>query len=157
VTTLPNITQITTTPVRTITGATQGESSIETPGNSTGGFNFFNNLYPNMRGFGYYGNPPQNQEFGFNNTQNPPPGFGGGFGEGPGGLPGDPGGPPGGGGNPGNNNPGGLDLNVIALINALTGINIGEGYTPRKGSFIKPTEFKRTETEDPNKWLERFN
>src|SRR6266540_2436870 len=44
VTTLPNILRITTTPVGTTTGATQGGSSTGNPGNSTGGFNFFNNL-----------------------------------------------------------------------------------------------------------------
>src|SRR6266498_2807378 len=71
VTTLPNILNTTTTPVGTTTGAIQGGSSTGNPGNSTGGFNFFNNLYGN--------NPPQRQGFRFNNTQNPPPGFGGGF------------------------------------------------------------------------------
>src|SRR6266498_3546023 len=84
-------------------------------------------------------------------------GFGGGFGGGnpggnPGGPPGGPGGPPGGGGNPG-----GLDPNVAALVNALTEMNIGGGYAPREGSFVKPGEFGGTETEDPNEWLERFN
>ncbi len=160
ITTLPNILQTTTTPVRTTTGATQGGSSTGNPGNSIGGFNFFNNLYGNTEGF----NPPQNLGFRFNNTQNPLPGFGGGFGEGfgggnprgnPGGPPGGPGGPPGGGGNI---NPGGLDPNVAALVNALTGMNIGGGgYAPREGSFVKSGEFGGTETEDPNEWLERFN
>src|SRR6266540_328086 len=150
-TTLPNILQTTTTPVGTTTGATQRGSGTGNLGNSTGGFNFFNNLYGNTGGLGY--NPPQSQGFGFNNTQNPPPGFGGGFGGGnPGGPPGGPGGPPGGGGNPG-----GLDPNVAALVNALTGMNIGGGHAPREGSFVKPGEFGGTETEDPNEWLERFN
>src|SRR6266540_527412 len=86
VTTLPNILQTPTTPVGTTTGATQGGSGTGNPGNSTGGFNFFNNLYENTGGLGY--NPPHSQGFGFNNTQNPPPGFGGGFGGGnPGGNP----------------------------------------------------------------------
>ncbi len=140
VTTLPNILNTTTTPVGTTIGATQGGSGTENPGNSTGGFNFFNNLYGNMGGF----NPPHSQRFGFNNTQNPPPGFGGGFGEGFGG------------GNLGGN-PGGLDPNVAALVNALTGMNIRGGYASREGSFVKPGEFGGTETEDPNEWLERFN
>src|SRR6266498_3816897 len=153
VTTLPNILHTTTTPVGTTTGATQGGSNTGNPGNSTGGFNFFNNLYGNTGGY----NPPHSTGFGFNNTQNPPPGFGGGFGGGnlggnPGGPPGGPGGPPGGGGNPG-----GLDPNVAALVNVLTGMNIGGGYAPREGSFVKPGEFGGTETEDPNEWLERFN
>src|SRR6266542_3434796 len=160
VTTLPNILNTTTTPVGTTTGATQGGSGTGNPGNGTGGFNFFNNLYGNTGGY----NLPHSQGFGFNNTQNLLPGFGGGFGGGnPGGNPGGPpgggpGGPPGGGGNPGNiNNPGGLDPNIAALVNALTGMNIGRGYAPRKGSFVKPGEFGGTETEDPNEWLERFN
>src|SRR6266508_4514452 len=153
VTTLPNILNTTTTPVGTTTGATQGGSSTGNSGNSTGGFNFFNNLYGNTGGLGF--NPPRSQGFGFNNTQNLPPGFGGGFGGGnPGG---NPGGPPGGGGNPENNNLGGLDPNVATLVNALTGMNIGGGYTSREGSFVKPGEFGGTETEDPNEWLERFN
>src|SRR6266542_4292799 len=93
VTTLPNIAQTTTTLVGTTTGATQGGSSTGNPGNSTGGFNFFNNLYRNTGGLGF--NLPHNQGFGFNNIQNLPPGFRGGFGEGfgggnPGGSPGEP-------------------------------------------------------------------
>ncbi len=105
-------------------------------------------------------NLSQSQGFGFNNTQNPPPGFEGGFGGGnPGGpLGGPPGGPSGGGGNLRNiNNPGGLDPNVAALVNALTGMNIGGGYASREGSFVKSGEFGETETENPNEWLERFN
>jgi|SRR6266498_602604 len=85
--------------------------------------------------------------------------FGGGFGGGnPGGPPGregNSGGPPGE-GNP-ENNPGGLDLNMAALVNALIGMNIEGGYTPREGSFVKLAEFGGTETEDSNEWLERFN
>src|SRR6266542_274063 len=139
VTTLPNILQTTTTLVGTTTGATQGGSNTGNPGNSTGGFNFFNNLYGSTGRF----NLPHSQGFGFNNTQNPLPGFGGGFGGDFGGNPGGPpGGLPGGGGNLANiNHPGGLDPNVAALVNALTGMNIGGGYAPREGSFVKPGEF----------------
>ncbi len=46
---------------------------------------------------------------------------------------------------------------MAALVNVLTGMNIGGGYAPREGSFIKPAEFGGTETEDPNEWLEKFN
>ncbi len=67
-TTLPNIRQMGITPVGTTTGATQGGSNTENSGNSTGRFNFFNNLYLNIGRFGYYGNLSQNQGFGFNNT-----------------------------------------------------------------------------------------
>src|SRR6266498_2611755 len=86
VTTLPNILQTTTTPVGATTGVTQGGNSTGNPGNSIGGFNFYNNLYENIRGLEYYGSQPQNQGFGFNNIQNPPSEFEGGFGgENPGG------------------------------------------------------------------------
>src|SRR6266542_554156 len=53
VTTLPNILNTTTIPVGTMTGATQGGSSTENPENSTGGFNFLNNLYGNTGGLRY--------------------------------------------------------------------------------------------------------
>src|SRR6266498_2685000 len=53
VTTLPNILQTTTIPVGTTTGTTQGGSSTKNPGNSIGGFNFFNNLYGNTGGLEY--------------------------------------------------------------------------------------------------------
>jgi len=35
-------------------------------------------------------------------------------------------------------------------MNALTGINLIKGYFSKEGSFIKPTKFERTETEDLN-------
>jgi len=166
--TLLNIGQTVIIPVEITTGATQGGSNTENPGNSTGRFNFFNNLYPNTGGFGYYRSQPQNQRFGFNNTQNPLPGLGEGFGEGnlegppgEGNLRGSSGGGnlrgPSGGGNPGNINPEGLDPNVATLVNALIGMNIRGGYASREGSFVKLAEFGGTETEDLNEWLERFN
>ncbi len=51
-----------------------------------------------------------------------------------------------------NNNllPRGLDPNVTALINALTEINLTEGYYLRERSFIKPTEFGGIKTKDLN-------
>ncbi len=60
---------------------------------------------------------------------------------------------------PNNNNlpPRGLDPNVVTLVNVLTRINLTGGHYLRKESFIKPTEFGETETEDLNEWLERFN
>ncbi len=36
-------------------------------------------------------------------------------------------------------------------------MNFTGGYYLREGNFIKLTEFGRTETEDLNEWLERFN
>ncbi|SRR6266540_72642 len=58
-----------------------------------------------------------------------------------------------------NNNPPpeGLDPSVAALVNALTGMNLTDEHYLKEGSFIKSTEFGETETEDLNKWLERFN
>src|SRR6266540_7294485 len=48
-----------------------------------------------------------------------------------------------------NNNPSeGLDSNVAVLVNALTGMNLMGEYYSREGSFIKLTEFERTEIED---------
>jgi len=44
----------------------------------------------------------------------------------------------------------GLDLNVVVLVNALTGMNLIGEYFPREKSFIKFIEFARTEIENPN-------
>ena len=72
-----------------------------------------------------------------------------------------------GGSNPPNNPPnnpltGGLDPNVVALINAMGGLNweMAGGVNPaqeRELSLIRPAEFSGRETEDPNDWLERYN
>jgi len=51
----------------------------------------------------------------------------------------------------------GLDLNITALVNALTGANLGINHVERESNHVKPIEFRRTEAEDPNKWLERYN
>src|SRR6266498_2200390 len=51
----------------------------------------------------------------------------------------------------------GLDPNVAALVNALTGANLGINYVDRESNHVKLTEFGRTEAEDPNEWLERYN
>ena len=50
-----------------------------------------------------------------------------------------------------------LNPNVAALVNTLTEMNLTKGYYSRERSFIKLTEFEGIETEDLNKWLERFN
>ncbi len=56
------------------------------------------------------------------------------------------------------NSPSGeVDPNIAALVNALMEMNLIGGYFSREGSFVKPTEFARTETKDLNEWLERFN
>ncbi len=48
----------------------------------------------------------------------------------------------------------GLDPNVTALVNALTGVNLGINHIERELNHVKPTEFERTEAEDFNEWLE---
>ncbi len=58
-----------------------------------------------------------------------------------------------------NNNPslGGLNLNIVVLVNALIGMNLTKRYYLRERSFIKLTEFEETEMENLNEWLKRFN
>ena len=51
----------------------------------------------------------------------------------------------------------GLDLNVAALVNVLTGANLGINHAERESNHIKLTEFGETEAEDPNEWLEWYN
>ncbi len=51
-------------------------------------------------------------------------------------------------------NTGGLDPNVAALVNALTGANLGINHGEKESNHIKPIEFEKTEAEVPNKWLE---
>ncbi len=104
-------------------------------------------------GFGAFGNnninnlPPGNNN---NNNPSPPllpslplPGFEGELGEGfnP----------------PPEGNAGGLNPNVVALVNTLTGANLGVNHAERKSNHVKLTEFGGTEAEDPNEWLERYN
>jgi len=102
-----------------------------------------------IRGFGAFGNNNNNLPPGNNNNNNPPllpllplPGFG----EGLGGF-----------NPPPEGNAGGLDSNVAALVNALTGANLGVNHVERESNHVKLTEFGGTEAEDPNEWLERYN
>ncbi len=126
------------------TGATAGGSSTQNNATSnvnTGGghFSHFGTVGANLiRGFGAFRN---------NNNNNPPPlpllpppGFGGGLG-------GDFNLPSGG-------NVEGLDPNIVALVNALTGVNLEVNHVERESNHVKPTEFGGTEAEDPNEWLE---
>ena len=48
----------------------------------------------------------------------------------------------------------GLDLNVVALVNTLTGANLEVNHVERESNHIKLIEFGGTEAEDPNEWLE---
>src|SRR6266540_2778844 len=127
--------------MRIITGTTAGESNQQnnvTSNVNTGGgyFSHFGTVGANLiRGFGAFKNNNNNQPPGNNNNNNPPPpsplppllppGFGGGLGEGFN--------PPSGG------NAGGLDLNIAALVNALTGANLGVNHVKRELNHVKLT------------------
>src|SRR6266542_4155888 len=130
--------------MRTTIGATAGGSSNATSNVNTGGGHFphFGTVGANLIG-GF-------EAFGNNNNNNPPPppplpplpppgfrgGLGGGFNSSPGG------------------NARGLDPNVAALVNVLTGANLGVNHVERESNHIKLTEFRETEAENPNEWLE---
>ncbi len=132
--------------MRTTTKAIAGENNQQnniTSNMNTGEgyFLHFETVGANLiRGFGAFennNNPPS----GNNNNNNlpplPPPGFEGGLEGGFNPLLG--------------GNAGGLDPNVAALVNVLTGANLGANYIERKSNHVKLTEFRRTEAEDPNK------
>ncbi len=140
--------------MRMTTGATAGGSNQQNNATSSvntegGYFSHFETVGANLiRGFEAFEKNNNNLPLGNNNNNNPPPPlppseFGGGLGEGfnP---------PPGG-------NIGGLDLNVAALVNVLTGANIGINHVERESNHVKLTEFGGTEAEDLNEWLERYN
>src|SRR6266498_2342705 len=140
----------------TTTGVTAGGSNQQNnamSGTNTGGryFSHFGMIRANpIGGFGAFGNNNNNPPPGNNNNNNlplllplPPPGFGGGLGGDFNPLPG--------------GNAEELDLNVAALVNALTGVNLGVNHVKRESTHVKPTEFRGTEAEDPNEWLERYN
>ena len=135
--------------IRTTTGATAGRSNQQNNATSNvntgeGYFSHFETVGANLIGrFGVFGNTNNNPPPGNNNNNNPSPlpplpspGFEGGLG---------------GGFNPSSGgNAGGLDPNVAALVNALTGANLGVNYAKRESNHVKPNEFRRTEAEDPN-------
>src|SRR6266498_2391322 len=131
------------------TGVTAGGSNSQN--NATSNVNTGERYFPHfgtvganlIGGFGAFGNNNNNPPPGNNNNNNPPlllplppPGFGGGFNP------------------PPEGNAGGLDSNVAALVNALTGANLGINHVDRESNHVKPTEFGGTEAEDPNEWLE---
>src|SRR6266540_7357555 len=139
-----------------VTAGESGQQNNATSNVNTGGgyFPHFGTIKANLIGrFGAFGNNNNNPPSGNNNNNNLLPlsplpplplsgfrrGLGGGFNP-----------PPGG-------NTGGLDPNVAALVNALTGANLGVNHVERESNHVKPTEFGGTEAEDPNEWLERYN
>ncbi len=146
-TTLPNIFNLTNQLMKTTTEVTAGGSST-----SGGYFPHFETIgADSVRGFEVFRNNNfNNPPLGGNNNNPPsllspllPPGFRGGLG-------GDFNSPPGG-------NARGLDPNIAALVNTLTGINLGMNHAKRESNHVKPTEFRETEAKDPNEWLERYN
>src|SRR6266498_4942485 len=134
-----------------ITGVTVGGSNNTTSNVNTGGgyFPHFGTVGANLiGGFGAFrNNNNNNPPLGNNNNNNPPPS-----------LPSLPPLPPSGfeGGLGGDFNPPlggnarGLDPNVAALVNALTGANLGVNHVERESNHVKPTEFRGTEAEDLN-------
>ncbi len=142
--------------MRMTTGVTAGESNQQNNATSNmnteeGYFSHFGTVGSNLvGGFEAFGNNNNYPSLGNNNNNNPPPlsplpspGFGGGLGGDFNPLPG--------------GNVGGLDPNVVALINALTGANLGINHINKESNHVKPTEFGGIEVEDPNKWLECYN
>src|SRR6266542_4260497 len=129
-------------------GGNNQPNNVTSNVNTEGGyFPHFGTVGANpIGGFGVFGNNNNNPPPGNNNNLLlllPLSGFGrgleGGFNPSPGG------------------NAGGLNLNVAALINALTGANLRINQVERESNHIKLTEFGGTEAEDPNEWLERYN
>src|SRR6266498_1387063 len=140
------------------TGVTAGGSNSQN--NATSNVNTGERYFPHfgtvganlIGGFRAFGNNNNNPPPGNNNNNNPPlpplspllpSGFGGGLG--------------GGFNPPPRGNVGRLDPNVAALVNALIGANLGINHVDRESNHVKPTEFRGTEAEDPNEWLERYN
>ena len=97
-----------------------------------GYFSHFETIGSNLiGGFGAFGNNNNNPPSGNNNNNNLPPssfsssGFGGGLG--------------GDFNPPSRENPRGLDPNVTALVNALTGVNLEINYVKRESNHVKST------------------
>ncbi len=133
----------------TVEGSNQQNNATSNMNIGEGYFPHFGTVGANLvGGFRAFGNNNNNLPSGNNNNNNPPPPLpSSGFGEGLGGgfNP-----PPGG-------NAGGLDPNVAVLVNTLTGANLGINHVDRESNHVKPTEFRETEAEDPNKWLKCYN
>ncbi len=52
---------------------------------------------------------------------------------------------------PSEENIGGLDSNVVVLVNILTEVNLGVNYVERESNHIKLTKFEGMKAENPNK------
>ncbi len=151
-TTISNIFNIISQLMRITTKATaegnnsqnNATSNINTRG---GHFPYFGTVGVNsFGGFGTFENNNNNLSSGNNNNNNSSPlsllllgfrkGLRGGFNP------------------PSGENTRGLDPNVAALVNVLTGANLGINHVERESNHIKLTEFRETEAENPNEWLE---
>src|SRR6266498_2581559 len=125
----------------TTTGATAGGSNFQNNATSNvniggGHFSHFGTIRANpLEGFGTFREDNNNLPSENNNNNNPPspplllppPGFEEGL--------------EGGFNPPLGRNARGLDPNVAALVNALTGANLGVNHVERESNHVKPTEF----------------
>ncbi len=123
------------------------QSNVTSNVNTRGGhFSYFGTIEANLFGRfeAFEGGNNNNPPSGNNNNNNllllPPPGFGGGL--------------RGSFNPPSRGNAEGLDPNVTALVNALTEANLEINHVERELNHVKSTEFRGTEVEDSNKWLE---
>jgi len=155
-TAIPNIFNLTSQPMEitteTIAGGSSFQNNVSSVRNTEGGyFPHFETIEANpLGGFGTFRNNNNNLPLENNNNNNPPPppplpppefrgGLGGDF-------------------NPlSGGNAEGLDPNVAALVNTLTGVNLGTNHVERKANHVKLIEFGGIEAEDPNEWLEHYN
>ena len=136
------------TTTEVMVGGSNPQNNATSNVNIGGGyFSHFEIIGANLfEGFGIFGNNNNNPPSGNNNNNNLPlplllpSGFRGGLG--------------GGFNPPPRGNVRGLDLNVIVLVNALIEANLGINCVERESNHVKPTEFRGTEAEDPNEWLE---
>src|SRR6266542_2809614 len=130
----------------TVKGSNQQQNTISIKNMRGEYFSHFDTIGVNpFRGFDVFeGGNNNNPLLGNNNNNNPPPlplsGFGRGLEEGFNPL--------------SSENPEELDPNVVALVNALIGANLGINYVERESNHIKLTKFRETEAKDPNEWLE---
>ncbi len=146
-TTVPNIFNLISQLMGMTTEATARESNFQNNTTSNvntgeGHFSHFGTIGAYLfRGFEAFRRGNNNSPLRNNNNNNlpslPSPGFGGG-------LEGDFNSPPEG-------NAKGLDPNITALVNTLTGANLEINQVERESNHVKLTEFEGTEVEDPNK------
>ena len=151
-----NIFNLTSQLMGTITEVTAGGSNQQNNTTSTGNieggyFSHFGIIGANLfrRGFKTFEGNNNNNSPSENNNNNPPSGnnnnnlplllppefregLGGGFNL------------------PSGKNAGGLDPNIVALINILTGANLEINQVEKESNHVKLTEFGRMEAEDPN-------